>query len=66
MDRETKIALARELYTALEDLDASPDLLSIVGSLGDTLSDADVVRLLASYNRNGTMFARVICGPQDN
>lgn len=56
-----KIDLARELYTALEELDAPPELLSIIGSLGDTLDDADVVRLLTNYNRNGTMFSKVLC-----
>jgi hypothetical protein len=42
--------IAREIYTALERLAADPELLAIVGSWGDTLADADVLRMLEEYN----------------
>lgn len=46
-------AIIAELYKAFERLDAPPDLLAIVGSYGDTLSDDEVLRLLREYNRTG-------------
>ena len=39
-----------EIYTALQDLDAPPILLGIVGSWGDTLTDEDVLAALNSWN----------------
>jgi hypothetical protein len=45
--------IASEIYTALERLDAAPELLAIVGSWRDTLDDAEVLRLLREYNTTG-------------
>jgi hypothetical protein len=42
--------IAHQLYIAMERLGAEPELLSIIGSYGDTLEDADVLRLLQEYN----------------
>lgn len=39
-----------EIYIALEDLKAPPLLLGIVGSWGDTLTDAEVLAALKSWN----------------
>jgi hypothetical protein len=45
-----KTQIASEIYTALDRLGAGPDLLAIVGSWGDTLADAEVLRVLRDYN----------------
>ena len=42
--------IADELHAVLTRLGADPVLLSIVGSYGDTLDDAEVLRLLKDYN----------------
>jgi hypothetical protein len=46
-------AIASELYKAFERLDASPELLSIIGSYGDTLDDKEILELLRVYNETG-------------
>ncbi len=46
-----KAAIAAELYKALTKLRAPGQLLSIVGSYGDTLDDDDVLNLLRAWNR---------------
>lgn len=48
MDTKTKIA--SELYKAIRHIGGSGQLLSIVGSYGDTLDDADVLALLRQWN----------------
>jgi hypothetical protein len=45
--------IAKELYIAMERLGAKPSLLSIVGSYGDTLDDAEILALLRQYNATG-------------
>lgn len=45
--------IGRELYVAAEALGASPDLLAIIGSYGDTLSDEDVLSAMRLYNESG-------------
>jgi hypothetical protein len=44
------VEIVAQLYAALERLGADEELLAIVGSYGDTLSDATVLRLLQEYN----------------
>lgn len=43
-------AIAREIYIAVERLTGDPELLSILGSYGDTLPDADILAILRDYN----------------
>ena len=50
MPPHLKAQIARELYTAMERLGADPNLLSIIGSYGDTLTDEEVLALLREYN----------------
>jgi hypothetical protein len=50
--------IARELYAALERLSADPELLAIVGSWRDTLSDAEVLSTLREYNAAGRVLHR--------
>jgi hypothetical protein len=50
-----KQQIAAEIYKAMERLGAEPDLLSIIGSYGDTLDDDDILGLLKSYNETGVV-----------
>lgn len=43
--------IKNEISKALEGLGADHQLLGIVGSWGDTLSDADVLEALQAWNR---------------
>jgi|SRR5215470_1370724 len=45
-----KAQIAKELYVAMEGLGAAPNLLSIIGSYGDTLSDEEILALLREHN----------------
>jgi hypothetical protein len=57
---DLKAPIARELYVALERLGTDEELLSIVGSWRDTLTDAEVLSMLREYNATG----RVLHQPQ--
>jgi hypothetical protein len=48
---EMKAKIARELYQAINHLNGGGELLSIVGSYGDTLDDDDVLNQLQAWNR---------------
>ena len=48
-----KAKIGSELYRAFDALGASPDLLAIIGSYGDTLDDQDVLGALLLYNKTG-------------
>lgn len=50
-------ALQAEIYRALERLDAPPELLAIVGSIGDTLTEDEALRLLQEWNETGDVAA---------
>jgi hypothetical protein len=55
-----KAQIGRELYRTIQTLGGSGQLLSIVGSYGDTLDDDDVLALLRSWNdRHSTPLAPV-------
>lgn len=56
----TRSAIVAELYTALEELGAEPELLATVREWGKSLSDDEVLKNLKSFNRTGTIFDRVI------
>ncbi|MGX9363658.1 hypothetical protein [Pantoea ananatis] len=58
--REMKMKLAKQLTIALQQLNAPIELLCIVGSYGDTQSDADVVECLKQYNERGTAMQEII------
>jgi hypothetical protein len=60
-DDATRRAIVNELYFALSKLGASDELLAIVGRWGDTMDDASTLDHLRAFNRNGTMFSKVIC-----
>jgi hypothetical protein len=56
---DLKTQIARELCRALKTLGASGELLSTVGSYGDTLDDEDVLALLGSWNAKTMPLVRV-------
>jgi hypothetical protein len=49
MDKLT-LQISAELYRALEAIGSKSDLLSIVGSWGDSLSDEQVLSMLRAWN----------------
>ena len=55
---EIKTQIAKQLYIATERFGADPDLLAIIGSYGDTLSDEEILRLLREYNATGKVLRR--------
>lgn len=52
----TQKQIIRELYLAFEGLGASSDLLSLIGSWGDTLPEEEILTMLQDYNRTGTIW----------
>ncbi|MBO4311373.1 MAG: hypothetical protein J5828_00050 [Desulfovibrionaceae bacterium] len=54
-------AIADVLYKEAEKCGAMSDLLSIIGSWGDTLTDEDTLDFLRTYNSGGDIFREVIC-----
>ena len=45
-----KAQIARELYQAIKTIGGSGQLLSIIGSYGDTLEDDDILAMLKAWN----------------
>jgi hypothetical protein len=64
-DNKLKADIAKEIYRALDDLCADPQLLSIVGSYGERLTDEEVLSYLKTFNQTGSMFSGVICSVED-
>jgi hypothetical protein len=60
-DDFSKRAIVNELYFALSRLGARDELLAIVGGWGDTMDDARTLDHLRAFNRDGTIFSKVIC-----
>lgn len=50
MHQSTKSRIAGELHEAARKLGAKSDLLSIIGSYGDTLNDDEVLDALRQWN----------------
>lgn len=62
LDVAARDLIIREIYIALERLNAPAELLGVVGSWGDTMSDHEVLQMLRDYNRSGTIFSGgVVC-----
>lgn len=49
---KTQYAIISGIGTALADLDADSDLISIIMSWGDTQTDEDTLTRLIEYNEN--------------
>ncbi|HBL6038407.1 hypothetical protein EKN44_19150 [Enterobacter hormaechei] len=60
-----KMALAKQLTIALQNLGAPVELLCIVGSYGDTQIDSDVLEMLEKYNSNGSCIHSLILSVED-
>ncbi|RWG47942.1 MAG: hypothetical protein EOQ63_15295 [Mesorhizobium sp.] len=58
---DLKREIAHEIYQALEKLDASPELLGVIGSWSDGEGDDVVLKNLRAWNRDGSIFTKVIC-----
>lgn len=56
----TRLRITAEIHKALKKLDADPELLLIVGSDGDTLSDTEVLFFLKEWNNGKGSSARPI------
>lgn len=65
MSEQMKMALARQLNIALQNLGAPLELLCIVGSYGDTQIDSDILEMLEQYNERGTCVAELIMSVED-
>lgn len=48
--RPIQYEILRELYKAVESLNAPMELLSTIGSWGDTLEEDEILELLEDYN----------------
>ena len=55
-----KMALAKQLTIALQNLGAPVELLCIVGSYGDTQTDSDILEMLEQHNERGTCMDVII------
>ncbi|WP_049004997.1 hypothetical protein [Enterobacter cloacae] len=55
-----KMALAKQLVIALQNLGAPVELLCIVGSYGDTQTGSDVLEMLEQHNERGTCMDVII------
>ena len=58
-----KMALAKQLTIALQNLGGPVELLCIVGSYGDTQTDSDILEALEQYNERGSSM-EVIIAPE--
>ncbi|MDF3570877.1 MULTISPECIES: hypothetical protein [Enterobacter cloacae complex] len=59
-NEEMKMALAKQLIIALQNLNAPLELLCVVGSYGDTQTDSDILEMLEQYNERGTCMDLII------
>ncbi|SAH65991.1 hypothetical protein [Enterobacter bugandensis] len=59
-DEAMKMALAKQLTIALQNLGAPVELLCIVGSYGDTQTDSDILEMLEQHNERGTSMEAII------
>mgnify|MGYP001459875755 CR=1 FL=1 len=57
--REPGLQIIREVYIALENLGAPPELLGEIGSWGDGEDDVDVLDGLRLFNRTGSIFTDI-------
>ncbi|EPQ4688103.1 TPA: hypothetical protein QCI29_003320 [Enterobacter mori] len=59
-DEAMKMALAKQLAIAMQNLGAPVELLCIVGSYGDTQTDSDILEMLEQHNERGTCMDVII------
>ena len=59
-DEAMKMALAKQLAIAMQNLGAPVELLCSVGSYGDTQTDSDILEMLEQHNERGTCMDVII------
>ncbi|MFH2332221.1 hypothetical protein ABK669_00995 [Enterobacter hormaechei] len=59
-DEAMKMALAKQLTIAMQNLGAPVELICIVGSYGDTQTDSDILEMLEQHNESGTCMDVII------
>jgi aryl-alcohol dehydrogenase-like predicted oxidoreductase len=52
-EQDTRQKIMAELYAALERLGVDGELLAIVDSMNDRMTDKEILQLLEEYNRTG-------------
>jgi aryl-alcohol dehydrogenase-like predicted oxidoreductase len=52
-EQDTRQKIMAELYAALERLGVDEELLAIVDSMNDRMTDKEILQLLEEYNRTG-------------
>lgn len=58
---DLKRDIAHEIYLAMDRRGAAPELLGIIGIWSDGEGDDIVLKDLRAWNRDGTIFTKVIC-----
>ena len=51
---QTEMAIRQEVYKAFQSFGAKSDILSLIGSWGDTLEDEDILSGLQHWNKTQT------------
>lgn len=65
MDILISSEIMEQIYKAFEKLGADSMLLAIIGSIGDTLDNDEVLELLQRHNETGKIHDRMICSVYD-
>lgn len=58
--KDMAVEIIHELGVTLNKIGADSDVLALVGSFRDTLSDEEILNLLRDYNSTGSIFAQVV------
>lgn len=62
---ETQLRIIGQMYKAFENLGADMDILSLVGSFGDTLPDDEILEMFEQYNKTGSYMSEIIIDIND-
>jgi len=62
---ETQLKIISQMYKAFENLGAGCEILSLVGSFGDTQTDGDILEMFQQYNETGSCFSEIIADVND-
>jgi hypothetical protein len=54
-----------EIYIACENLGAASELLTLIGSFGDTQKNEDILHMLSQYNKTGTYIDEMLFSVTD-
>lgn len=62
---KTQLKIISQIYKAFENLGAGCEILSLVGSFGDTLPDDEILEMFEQYNKTGSYMAEIIADVND-